>query len=337
MTAPKIVVLGSVNVDLVIRAPRLPSPGETVLGGRFFEAAGGKGANQAVAAARAARGPVAFVAAVGDDRFGQQSLDNFKREGLRCEHLRVVPDEATGVALILVDAEAENMIAVASGANAHLSIADVDRLPDAWFAPRGVFLASLESPLATVRHALARARVSGMTTVLNPAPANEPLPADVLELVDVLTPNEHEAAALAGLSVTDHRSAVAAARRLQQLGCRQVIVTRGAAGCTILGDTVFGDTVFGDTVFSDNFVGDGGAGGRQDDTGAVDLPARAVQAVDTTAAGDAFNGALAVRLAEGASLVEAARWASVAAAISVTRPGAQPSLPQRDDIDSAAT
>ena len=316
MTAPKIVVLGSVNIDLVIRAPKLPSPGETVLGGRFFEAPGGKGANQAVAAARAARSPVAFVAAVGDDRYGQQSLDNFRREGLLCEHLRIVPGEATGVALILVDAEAENMIAVASGANAHLSIADVDRLPDAWFAPGGVFLACLESPLRTVRHALARARVSGMTTILNPAPANEPLPADVLELVDVLTPNEHEAAALAGQSVTDHRSAVAAARHLQQLGCRQVIVTRGSAGCTALGDSIEGEE-----------HGDGNA---------VDVPALAVQPVDTTAAGDAFNGALAVRLSEGASLFEAARWASVAAAISVTRPGAQPSLPQRDEIAAAA-
>jgi ribokinase len=314
MTAPKIVVLGSVNIDLVIRAPRLPSPGETVLGGRFFEANGGKGANQAVAAAHAARGPVAFVAAVGDDRYGQQSLDNFRREGLLCEHLRVVPGEATGVALILVDAEAENMIAVASGANAHLSIADVDRLPDAWFAPGGVFLACLESPLPTVRHALARARVSGMTTILNPAPASGPLPADVLELVDVLTPNEHEAAALSGQSVTDHRSAVAAARRLQQFGCRQVIVTRGSAGCTVLSESTDGEQ-----------NGD-----------AVELPALAVQPVDTTAAGDAFNGALAVRLSEGASLVEAARWASVAAAISVTRPGAQPSLPKRDEIDAAA-
>ena len=316
MTAPKIVILGSVNIDLVIRAPRLPSPGETVLGGRFFEANGGKGANQAVAAARAALSPVAFVAAVGDDRFGQQSLDNFRREGLLCEHLRVVPGEATGVALILVDAEAENMIAVASGANAHLSIADVDRLPDAWFAPGGVFLACLESPLRTVRHALARARVSGMTTILNPAPANEPLPADVLELVDVLTPNEHEAAALAGQSVTDHRSALAAARRLQQLGCRQVIVTRGSAGCTVVDDTA--------------------VKGNAADDSAFELPALAVQPVDTTAAGDAFNGALAVRLSEGASLVEAARWASVAAAISVTRPGAQPSLPQRDEIAAAA-
>ena len=316
MTAPKIVVLGSVNIDLVIRAPKLPSPGETVLGGRFFEAPGGKGANQAVAAARVARSPVAFVAAVGDDRYGQQSLDNFRREGLLCEHLRIVPGEATGVALILVDAEAENMIAVASGANAHLSIADVDQLPDAWFAPGGVFLACLESPLPTVRHALARARVSGMTTILNPAPASGPLPADVLELVDVLTPNEHEAASLAGQSVTDHRSAVAAARHLQQLGCRQVIVTRGSEGCTVMGDSIEGE--------------------EHGDSNAVDVPALAVQPVDTTAAGDAFNGALAVRLSAGASLVEAACWASLAAAISVTRPGAQPSLPRRDEIDAAA-
>ena len=311
MIAPKIIVLGSVNIDLVMHVPRLPSPGETVLGGRFFEVHGGKGANQAVAAARAARGPVAFVAAVGADRYGQEALASLAREGLLCDHVRVAPDEATGVALILVDAEAENLIAVASGANELLSTADVDRLPDAWFGPQNVFLTCLESPLTTVHHALVRARLFGLTTVLNPAPANEMLPSDVLELVDVLIPNEHEIAALASMHVYDHPSAVAAACRLQERGCRKVIVTRGAAGCTV--------------------VGDGAAeAGR-----AVELPARAVQAVDTTAAGDAFNGALAVRLAEGASLVEAARWANVAASISVTRSGAQPSLPRRDEIDAA--
>ncbi|MBX9790657.1 MAG: ribokinase [Pirellulales bacterium] len=311
MTAPKIVVLGSVNIDLVMHVPRLPSPGETVLGGRFFAVHGGKGANQAVAAARAARSPVAFVAALGADRYGQEALASLELEGLLCGHVRVAPDEATGVALILVDAEAENLIAVASGANELLSTADVDRLPEAWFAPKHVFLTCLESPLTTVHHALVRARLFGLTTVLNPAPASEMLPSDVLELVDVLTPNEHEIAALAGMHVFDHPSAVAAARRLQDRGCRQVIVTRGAAGCTVVGD------------------------GAAETSRAVELPARAVQAVDTTAAGDAFNGALAVRLAEGASLVEAARWANVAASISVTRSGAQPSLAHRDEIDAA--
>ncbi|MGD9646498.1 MAG: ribokinase [Pirellulales bacterium] len=307
---PQVVVLGSVNVDLVVRSVRLPAPGETVIGGRFFEAHGGKGANQAVAAARAARSPVAFVAAVGDDRFGQEALAQFRWEGLCCDFVRIVPGEATGVALILVDAAAENMIAVASGANACLTGDVVDRLPEDWFVPGGVLLTSLESPLPAVDRALARARAAQMTTVLNPAPASGPLPRNMLDNVDVLTPNEHEAASLTALPVTDHASAVAAARALQASGCRQVIVTRGAAGCTLV-------------------RGDGTNGS------AIELPARPVMAMDTTAAGDAFNGALAVRLSEGADLVEAARWASVAAAISVTRAGAQPSLATRAEIDSA--
>lgn len=300
-----IVVLGSINTDLVIRGPRLPGPGETVVGGEFFSAPGGKGANQAVAAARLARDPVTFVAAVGDDDLGRASLAGLARENLDCDHVKTVAGQPSGVALILVDRKGENLISVASGANLHLLPDDVDALPDAAFAAARVLLACLEIPPTTVARGLARARHAGCRTILNPAPANrEILDLGCLADVDLVTPNELEAAALAGLPVTDVESAITAARRLCELGCGAAIITLGSAGCVVAGD------------------------GEE-----VHLPAQPVDAVDTTAAGDAFNGALAVALAEGRSLIEAARWATAAAAISVTRPGAQPSLAARSELE----
>jgi ribokinase len=303
----KVLVLGSVNTDLVIRGPSLPRPGETVLGGKFYRAAGGKGANQAVAAARLGTGPVAFVAAVGDDDFGRTALDGFARENLDCGYIKTVPGRPSGVALILVDEQGENLISVASGANFALTAADVDNLPASVFDEAGVFLVCLESPLPTVVRAIERAQAAGCRTILNPAPADPALlEAGCLEQVDVITPNESEATALTGVSVNDPESAVAAAERLCQLGCRSAIITLGPAGCVVF---------------------DGGQPSH--------IPAKKVEAVDSTAAGDAFNGALAIALAEGQSLVEAARWASAAAAISVTRAGAQPSLPVRDELSSS--
>ncbi|MBI2825401.1 MAG: ribokinase [Planctomycetia bacterium] len=306
-------------MDLVVRVPRLPGPGETVLGGRFSTSLGGKGANQAVAAARAAlAGPVAFVAACGDDAYGRGALAALSGEPrLSTRHVRIVPGEATGVASIAVDEHGENIIAVASGANLHLAPADVDALPDdAWRAAR-VLLACLETPLETVVRALARAGEFGLMTILNPAPVPPGIDwRDVLLLVDVLTPNEIEAAALTGgghparlLSVSKTGAAsptdpLTAARHLRAAGAGAVIVTRGAAGCAI-------------------------ATGEDE----THLPARQVTAVDTTAAGDAFNGALAVALAEGRPLVDAARFATSAAALSVTRPGAIASLPRRAEIE----
>lgn len=308
-TSPRVIVLGSVNTDLVIRGPRLPRPGETVLGGVFYQAAGGKGANQAVAAARAARAPVALIAAVGDDGLGRAALEGFARENLHTAHVRVVPGGASGVALILVDETGENAISVASGANAVLRPEDVDAVPDELWSAARVFLTCLESPIDTVVRGLERAKRAGLTTILNPAPADVSICCEqVLRLVDILTPNEGEAALLTGMPVSDEVSAVAAARRLQAYGCGAVIVTRGPAGCVIV---------------TDRFATDG----------VVSQPACPVQAVDTTAAGDAFNGALAVALSEGEPLVAAARFASHAAAISVTRQGAQPSLPVRGEID----
>lgn len=304
-----ILVLGSVNVDLVVRGSRLPGPGETVLGGEFYQAAGGKGANQAVAAARLANSPVVFVAAVGDDPLGQPSHDALARENLALDHIRCVTGQSTGVALIMVDQHGENCISVASGANACLTPDDVDRIPESVFRAARVFLACLESPPETVERGLVRARQSGLTTILNPAPAS-PSIADqgLLPWVDILTPNESEAQCLTGIAVGDAETATAAARQLQTLGCRDVIITLGKQGAVVV-----------------------------DSQGRVTrLDALPVVAVDATAAGDAFNGALAVAIAEDRPLVDAARWATVAAGLSVTRRGAQPSLPSRAEVTAAA-
>jgi ribokinase len=298
--------VGSINTDLVMRGPRLPRPGETVIGGEFYQAAGGKGANQAVAAARAALDRVAFVGAVGDDGLGQAALQRFRSENLVCDYLKTVAGEPSGVALILVDEQGQNLISVAAGANAHLTEQDLEALPEEVFSAASVFLTCLETPLPTVAVGLRRAKRAGLLTILNPAPAcREILDAGLLQLVDVLTPNEGEAALLAGISAgraDDEAAAVRATRLLQAQGCKQVIVTRGAAGCLVVAEEV------------------------------THIPAFSVRAIDATAAGDAFNGALAAALAEGRSLCEAAEWANAAAAISVTRRGAQPSLPNRAEI-----
>ncbi len=297
-----IVVLGSVNIDLVSRTPRLPGPGETVLGGEHYRAQGGKGANQAVAAARLSSTPVRLIAAVGDDEFGRDALRTFEDEGLNCQYVRVQPGTPTGVALILVDNDGRNLISVASGANACLKPEDVARIPERDF--RGQLLLScLESPLLTVVEALRRARKLGMTTLLNPAPADAALNSpELLRQVDILTPNENEAALLAGLPIDSTESAVEAARKLQGDGAGAVVITRGRDGVLICDD------------------------------GIQVLPAYPVQALDTTAAGDAFNGALAAGLASGRPLLEACTWGQAAAALSVTRRGAQPSLPDREEV-----
>lgn len=298
---PNLVVVGSSNTDLIVRVPRIPRPGETVLGGRFATAPGGKGANQAVAAARAG-GRVTFIARVGCDAFGTQAVAGFRRDRIDVRHVRRDPDTPSGVALIFVAADGQNSIAVASGANANLSVADVRRAQAAFVKAR-VALFQLETPLATVTAGVELAARHGVRVILNPAPARE-LPDRLLRRVSVFTPNEIEAEALSGVKVHDPRSAEKAARRLLQRGVEAVIVTlgpRGALVCTAVGTELV-------------------RGFR-------------VRAVDTTAAGDVFNGALAVALGEGRSLVEAVRFANAAAAISVTRPGAQPSAPTRAEIE----
>jgi ribokinase len=295
-TSPQVIVVGSINTDLVIRSARLPRAGETVLGGEFYSAAGGKGANQAVAAARASVAPVLFVGAVGDDSFGVSALDGFRRENLKLDFLHTIPNEASGIALILVDEQGQNQISVASGANTQLQPQHIDEIPDGIFTAAKVLLCSLETPLETVVHALQRAKRLGLTTLLNPAPADRAVAVrEILSLVDVLTPNETEAAILCGDETGDVEGL---ARTLQERGCRSVIVTCGAKGCVLL-----------------------------EGANVMSIAAHPVTAVDATAAGDAFNGVLAVALAEGRPLPEAVRRANTAAALSVTRRGAQPSLP----------
>lgn len=297
-----VLVVGSSNTDLVIRVPRIPRPGETVLGGAFSSAAGGKGANQAVAAARAG-GRVTLVARLGDDLFGREALAGLGRDGIDTRFVLTTPGAPSGIALITVDERGENSISVASGANALLSVADVGTAAGA-FAAADIVLLQLESPLGTVEAAAGEAGKRGVPVILNPAPARE-LGDALLAGVSVLTPNEHEAELLTGIAVRDGRSAREAARRLLDRGPRTVVVTLGERGVYAL---------------SEGFDGA--------------VPAFPVRAVDTTAAGDVFNGALAVALAEKLALPEALRFAQAAAAVSVTRPGAQPSAPTRAEIEA---
>ena len=299
----KIVVVGSSNTDMVIKAARLPAPGETVLGGDFFMNPGGKGANQAVAAARLG-GEVCFVAKVGADIFGQQAVEGFRNEGIDTTFVAVDAERPSGVATISVDAQGENCIAVASGANDALSPADVDNARER-IESAEVLLMQLETPLPTVQHAAVLAKQSGKRVILNPAPA-QPLADELLALLDVITPNETEAEILTGIKVESIDDAERAARALQQKGLASVIITLGARGA---------------------FVLDGSF------TGLVAAPK--VDPVDTTAAGDTFNGALAVALAEGQTIEAAVAFANKAAAISVTRLGAQASTPTLQELQNA--
>lgn len=301
---PRVLVLGSSGHDLTIRLPRLPAVGETCLGGELLTGPGGKGANAAVAARRAGAA-VVFLTAHGDDLFGRATREANAREGLDLSFARVVSGAAGQVALIFVDAAGRNQIGVASGASAHLSPGDIDALPDTLFRPGEVLLACLELPLETVLRGLARGRGAGMTTILNPAPADERvLDASLLGLVDVLTPNEEELRLLTGLPSGTVDQAARGAMRLRERGAHAVVVTLGAAGCLIVAPDVTRHVL-----------------------------APVVETIDTVGAGDAFNGALAVALGEGRSLVDAVEWACIAGALATTRAGAQSGLPRREEID----
>jgi ribokinase len=302
MSKPRILVVGSSNTDMIIRLDRIPQPGETILGGEFVVAAGGKGANQAVAAARSG-GDVTFIARTGSDMFGENAIAGFVQDGIHTDY--IVRDKAapSGVAMIFVAKDGENSIAVASGANGRLSPADVKRARAA-FAEANAVVLQLETPLETIETAAALAAKASVPIILNPAPARI-LPGRVLKLVSILTPNETEATLLTGITVKDERSAAQAAKKLRARGVSIVILTLGARGAFVATDSV-----------------------------QQLVPGFRVSAVDTTAAGDVFNGALAVGLGEGGSLLEAVRFANAAAAISVTRLGAQPSAPKRKEIQA---
>ena len=296
----KIVVLGSTNTDMVIAGARIPVPGETVSGGKFLMNPGGKGANQAVAVARlsARRGVCTFVAKVGDDLFGRETAARLKREGIAAR-LVVDPAEPSGTALIMVDAKGQNVISVALGANGTLVPADIAPFA-ADVAQAAVLLLQLEPPVETVLAAAKAARAGGATVILNPAPARK-LPRALYAQLDWITPNETEAEILTGVRVTDVASARRARDWFQARGVGHVLVTLGAKG-VYCGDC---DRIF---------------------------PSRRVKAVDCVAAGDTFNGAFAVALAEGRDCADAIAFAQKAAAISVTRPGAQSTIPFRREL-----
>lgn len=296
-----VVVVGSANVDMIIRSARLPHPGETVLGGEFVTAGGGKGANQAVAARRLGAA-VAFIGRLGQDAPGTAVLTAFEAEGVDSAWIGIDPREPTGVALILVDFHGQNLISVAPGANQRLTPADVDLAAPA-IESAAVLITQLEIPLETVQAALESAQQHGCITILNPAPAG-PLPEAILRTVDWLTPNENEAAALTGLAVSDRDSAVRAAGQLLARGPRQIVITLGKLGAIML-----------------------------DHQGVVDIPPFEVAAIDATAAGDAFSAALAVSLGRGFSPLDALTYASAAGSLACTRSGAQPSLPDRRAVD----
>jgi ribokinase len=302
VAAPRILVVGSINVDIVALTERLPAPGETVTGGTLLINHGGKGANQAVAARRLGA-DVRFIGCVGDDTFGPELRQSMAAEGIGIDGLATIAGVHSGTAVIVVDAAGRNQIAVASGANLHLTVDRVARFPEA-FAWAQVVICQLEVPLDTVLWTLRTARQHGATTVLNPAPP-QPMPPEIWSLVDYLTPNEVEAAQVSGLPLAALSDAGEVARALLARGPRAVILTLGAQGAFA---------------------------GTRDHRGHV--PAFPVTAVDTTAAGDAFSGALAVALAEGRPLTGAVRFANAAAGLACTRPGAQNALPVRTRVDA---
>jgi ribokinase len=300
MSKNKILIIGSSNTDMVIKAAKIPVPGETILGGSFLMNPGGKGANQAVAAARL-DGKVTFITKSGNDLFGNQAIALFKKEGIDVSYVIKDTDLPSGVALIIVDSTGENSIVVAPGSNGNLLQNDI---PSTLFE-RGKFwilLLQLEIPIATVEYSAILAASNGAKVILNPAPAQK-LSDNLLKQLWLITPNETETEILTGISVHDLSSAENAASALQQKGVKNVIITMGCAGAYVK---------------SGSFTGM--------------VPVAKVKAVDTTAAGDVFNGAIAVAISEGKDLKEAVEFANKAASISVTRMGAQASAPYRNEI-----
>ncbi len=297
-----IVVIGSSNTDMVVKTSHLPIGGETVLGGDFFMNAGGKGANQAVAAARYGN-RVVFVAKTGDDLFGQQVRESLKEDNIVTDYVFVDKEHPSGVALITIDKDAENCIVVAGGANMYLSTADIDTASEE-IRSADIVLMQLESPVETVAYAARMAAEAGVRVVLNPAPApEEPLSEQLLKDLFLITPNRSEASRISGIEVKDMESAQRAATAIHDMGVKNVIITLGSEGSLVYDGSMF-----------------------------MRVEALKVEAVDTTAAGDTYNGVLVSVLAEGKSLIEAVREANVAGAISVTRMGAQPAAPTREEI-----
>lgn len=296
-----IIVVGSSNTDMVVKSARLPAPGETIIGGVFGMYPGGKGANQAVAAARLG-GSVYFVGKKGNDIFGTEAASLLQKEGVDTTYFSTDPDHPSGVALITVDEKGENCIVVASGANSSLTAKDMKGI-EPLMEKSAVVLLQLEIPVETVEHVAALAAEKNLSIILNPAPS-QPLPAALLKKISIITPNETEAEILTGIHITGIATAEQAAITLHQQGIPTVIITLGSEGALIYHQNKF--------------------------TKIESIP---VVAVDTTAAGDIFNGALAVCLANEISVEDAAKYACRAAAVSVTKMGAQSSAPTKKEIE----
>jgi len=299
-----IVVVGSSNTDMVVRSQKIPSPGETILGSEFDIIQGGKGANQAVAAARAGS-KVSFIARVGNDDFGKTAVSGYKKDHINTDHIINDPLYPTGVAIILVDENTgQNSIVVAPGANGQLSVPDIDKAEDE-IAHAKVVLMQLEVPLEVIRHTLSLAQKYSVKTILNPAPA-QALSDDILRSVDIITPNETEAELLTGMKLTNTETIIRAADFLLQKVNEAVIITLGSNG-------VYFKLKNGEEAF---------------------VTTTKVDVVDNTAAGDVFNGYFATAVSEGMDFQSAIRLANQAAAVSVTRKGAQPSIPLHHEINS---
>ena len=296
----KIVVIGSTNTDMVIKTSHLPLPGETILGGEFLMNPGGKGANQAVAASRLG-GDVAFISKTGNDIFGEQSVENLRREGVNTENIVVDPENPSGVALITVDSRAENCIVVAPGSNMTLKPDDIDKAIKQ-IEMADIVLLQLEIPIETVEYTAQIAFRNEKRVILNPAPAQK-LSDSILKTIYILTPNETEAEILTGVKVTNTDTAKKAAQILLKKSVEIVIITMGGNGAFVHTNSL-----------------------------SELIPAPEVKAVDTTAAGDTFNGALAVAVSEGFNIREAVQFANKAASIAVTRLGAQASTPYRSEV-----
>lgn len=296
----KIIVIGSSNVDMVVRTSHLPAPGETILGGEFFMNQGGKGANQAVAIKRLG-GNLIFMAKLGNDVLGRQSVGYFKKEGIDTRYIALDEDSASGVALISVDDHAENSIVVASGANMLLNEQDVDKMLEE-MCEGDILLMQLEIPLQTVEYAARKAFGKGVKVVMNPAPARS-LPKELFRHLYMVTPNRIEAEMLTGIKIANDADVEKVAEEICAMGVKNVIITLGSKGCLIREEGV-----------------------------SYRIDAFKVEPVDTTAAGDTFNGALCVGLSEGMDLKQAAVMASKASSIAVTRMGAQSSIPYREEL-----
>lgn len=298
-----ITVIGSSNTDMVVKASRLPAPGETILGGVFGMYPGGKGANQAVAAARLGS-TVHFIGKRGADIFGEEASSLLQKEGIDTTYFLCDENLPSGVALISVDEKGENCIVVASGSNASLSPKDIKSAEAAAIENSSIVLLQLEIPMEAVHYAAELAFNKGVKVILNPAPA-QAIPSSLLEKISIITPNETEAEILTGIRITDISTAEQAAVALNEKGVETVIITLGAEGALVYHEHQF-----------------------------TKVETIKVTAIDTTAAGDVFNGALAVCLAEGKTIIEAAQYACKAAAVSVTKMGAQSSAPTKKQLSA---